>query len=42
MNGYDGHDIATVLAYVITLVISYGSQAGLFGKTNADVRLGLV
>eukprot|EP00892_Ulva_mutabilis_P010351 jgi/Ulvmu1/7689/UM038_0121.1 len=37
MAGYDGHDIATVLAYVITLIISYGSQAGLFGKTNADI-----
>jgi len=38
MSGYDGHDIATVLAYLITLIITYGSQTGYFGKTNADVR----
>lgn len=41
MGRYDGHDVATLLAYGITLLISYGSQTGLFGKTNADVRIRL-
>lgn len=36
--GFTSQDILTTLSYVATVVITYGSQAGLFGATNKDVR----
>ena len=35
---YTREDIIVGLAYVVTVVITYGSQAGVFGATNKDVR----
>ena len=35
---FTSQDILTTLSYVLTVVITYGSQTGLFGGSNKDVR----
>ena len=35
--GFTSYDIVTLLAYLATVAITYGSQTGVFGATNKQV-----